>query len=133
VTKQWTAKWPYNANAVSRIVQNHGEKSYFRRLSEGAIVPITPWVRPCQETCGLNLKKLKILENDLALPTNMQLTCSAEQLNTSRACLLSYPLLCHILFGLDAYVMTKDTLGTVFYSSGSILVPMYIVAKAKFV
>jgi len=42
VTKQWTAKWPYNANAVSRIVQNHGEKGYFRRLLEGAIVPITP-------------------------------------------------------------------------------------------
>jgi len=28
---------------------------------------------------------------------------------------------------------TKDTLGTVFYSSGSIPVPRYIVAKAKFV
>jgi len=24
VTKQWTAKWPYIANAVFRIVQNHG-------------------------------------------------------------------------------------------------------------
>ena len=39
----------------------------------------------------------------------------------------------HVLFGLDAYDKTKDTLGTVFYSSGSILVPRYIVAKAKFV
>jgi len=38
-----------------------------------------------------------------------------------------------ILFGLDANDKTKDTLGTVFYSSGSILVPRYIVAKAKFV
>jgi len=47
--------------------------------------------------------------------------------------LLLYPLLCHILFGLDAYDKTKDTLGTVFYSSGSMLVPRYIVAKAKFV
>jgi len=26
VTKQWTAKWSYIANAVFRIVQNHGEK-----------------------------------------------------------------------------------------------------------
>jgi len=25
VTKQRTAKWPYIANAVFRIVQNHGE------------------------------------------------------------------------------------------------------------
>jgi len=25
VTKQWTAKWPYIANAVFRVVQNHGE------------------------------------------------------------------------------------------------------------
>ena len=45
-----------------------------------------PWIHPWQETCRLNLKKLEILENVLALPTNMQLTCSAEQLNTSRAC-----------------------------------------------
>jgi len=28
-----------------------------------------------------------------------------------------------VLFGLDAYDKTKDTLGTVFYSSGSIPVP----------
>jgi len=46
---------------------------------------------------------------------------------------LLYLLLCQILFGLDAYDKTKDTLGTVFYSSGSILVPRYIVSKAKFV
>ena len=26
VTKQWTSKWLYIANAVFRIVQNHGEK-----------------------------------------------------------------------------------------------------------
>jgi len=32
VTKQFTAKWPYIANAVFRIAQNHGEKSYFRRF-----------------------------------------------------------------------------------------------------
>jgi len=32
VTKQWTAKWLYVTNAVFRIVQNHGGKSYFRRL-----------------------------------------------------------------------------------------------------
>jgi len=25
VTKQWAAKWPFIANAVFRIVQNHGE------------------------------------------------------------------------------------------------------------
>jgi len=32
VIKNWTAKWPYIANAVSRIVQNHGEQSSFRRF-----------------------------------------------------------------------------------------------------
>jgi len=32
VTKQWTAKWPYIAIAVSRIVQNHGEQSSSRRF-----------------------------------------------------------------------------------------------------
>jgi len=25
VTKQWTTEWPYIANAVFRIVKNHGE------------------------------------------------------------------------------------------------------------
>jgi len=35
VTKQWTSKRPYIANAVFRIVQNHGEKSYFRRFQGG--------------------------------------------------------------------------------------------------
>jgi len=30
VTKQWMAKWPYIANAIFRIVQNQGEKTYFR-------------------------------------------------------------------------------------------------------
>jgi len=33
----------------------------------------------------------------------------------------------------NAYDKTKDTLGTVFYSNGSIRIPRYIVAKAKFV
>jgi len=28
--KQWTAKWPYIANAVFRIVRYHVEWSYFR-------------------------------------------------------------------------------------------------------
>ena len=32
VTKNWTAKWPYIATAVSRIVPNHGEQSSFRRF-----------------------------------------------------------------------------------------------------
>jgi len=32
VTKQCTAKWPYIANAVFRIVQNNGEFSYFGRF-----------------------------------------------------------------------------------------------------
>jgi len=32
VTKQWTAKWPYTANAIFGIVKNHGEKSYFCRF-----------------------------------------------------------------------------------------------------
>jgi len=32
VTKQWTAKWPYITKVVFRIVQNHGEKSYFCRF-----------------------------------------------------------------------------------------------------
>jgi len=32
VTKQCTAKWPYVANVVLRIVQNHEDKSYFRRF-----------------------------------------------------------------------------------------------------
>jgi len=32
VTKQQEAKWPYIANAVFWIVQNHGERSYFRRF-----------------------------------------------------------------------------------------------------
>jgi len=31
VTKQLTAKWPYISNAVFPILQNHGEKSCFRR------------------------------------------------------------------------------------------------------
>ena len=30
MTEQWTAKWPYIANGLLQIVQNHGEKSYFR-------------------------------------------------------------------------------------------------------
>jgi len=34
VTKQWTAKYPYIANAVFRIVHSHGGKSYFRRFLE---------------------------------------------------------------------------------------------------
>jgi len=32
VTKQWMANWPYIAIAVFRIVQNHGEKSYFHNF-----------------------------------------------------------------------------------------------------
>ena len=32
VTKQWMSKWPYIANAVYQIVQNLGEKGYFRRF-----------------------------------------------------------------------------------------------------
>jgi len=32
VTKQWEETQPYIANAVFRIVQNHGEWSYFRRF-----------------------------------------------------------------------------------------------------
>jgi len=32
VTKQWMSKWPYIANAVYQIIQNLGEKSYFRRF-----------------------------------------------------------------------------------------------------
>jgi len=32
VAKQLVAKWRYIANAVFRIVQNHGELSYFRRF-----------------------------------------------------------------------------------------------------
>jgi len=63
-----------------------------------------PWIHPCQETCRLNLEKLETLENDLALPTNIQLTCSAEQLNTSRACLRN--ILCNetALWGKDQEV-----------------------------
>jgi len=34
VTNQWTAKWPYIANAFFRITQNHGEQSYFRIFQE---------------------------------------------------------------------------------------------------
>jgi len=40
VTKQWTAKYPYIANAVFRIVHSHGEKSYFRRFLESP--PLDP-------------------------------------------------------------------------------------------
>jgi len=32
VTQKWAAKWPYIANAVFRIAQNHGEKSSFHRF-----------------------------------------------------------------------------------------------------
>ena len=39
MTKQLTVKWPYIANAVFRIAQNHGEKNNFRRFSGGAIAP----------------------------------------------------------------------------------------------
>jgi len=39
--KKWTAKWPYIANAVFRIVQNHGEKRYFCRI-EGGRSPQSP-------------------------------------------------------------------------------------------
>jgi len=46
VTKQWTAKWPYIANAVFRIVQYHREKVTFGGFREG-ITPIAPpWIRP---------------------------------------------------------------------------------------
>ena len=41
VAKQWTAKSPYIANAVFRIVKNHGEKSDFLGF-RGAIAPIAP-------------------------------------------------------------------------------------------
>ena len=56
MTKQWTTKWHYVANAVFRIVQNHGESSHFRRLwGGGAIVPIALWIRPVvQEHNGLS-------------------------------------------------------------------------------
>jgi len=37
--KKWTLKWPYIANAVFQIVQNHGEKSFFLRFYGGAIAP----------------------------------------------------------------------------------------------
>jgi len=44
VTKQST-KWPYVGNAVFRIVQNHGEQSYFLRFLVGS--PQSPsWIRP---------------------------------------------------------------------------------------
>ena len=42
VTKQWAAKWPYTGNAVFRIVQNHGEKSCFRRFSVGRLPQSLP-------------------------------------------------------------------------------------------
>jgi len=41
VTKQWTAKCSNIANAVYRIVQNHGEQSYFVGF-KGAIAPLDP-------------------------------------------------------------------------------------------
>jgi len=39
VTKQWASNWPYVANTVSRIVQNHGEKSYFLGFRGGSNRP----------------------------------------------------------------------------------------------
>jgi len=65
------------------------KKVTFAGFRRGRSHQSPPWIRPCKQTCGLNLKKLEILENDLALPTNMQLTCSAGEPNTSRACLLN--------------------------------------------
>ena len=44
VTQQWTAKRPDMANAVFRIVKNHGKIVTFVGL-KGAIAP--PWIRPC--------------------------------------------------------------------------------------
>jgi len=45
VTKQCTAKWPYIANAVFRIVQNNGEFSYFGRFQGWQSSPLdTPIV-----------------------------------------------------------------------------------------
>jgi len=46
VTKQRTAKWPYIANAVFRIVQNHGGKSYFVGFRGGDRPKRSPWIRP---------------------------------------------------------------------------------------
>jgi len=47
VTKQWTSKWPYIANAVFRIVKIMVKKVIYVRF-KGAIAPITPtWIRPC--------------------------------------------------------------------------------------
>ena len=47
VTKQWTSKWPYIANAVFRIVKIMVKKVIFVRF-RGAIARITPtWIRPC--------------------------------------------------------------------------------------
>ena len=49
VTKQWTKIWPYIANGVFRIVQNHSEKSYFCRfwgglpMSNPSTSPWTAW------------------------------------------------------------------------------------------
>jgi len=40
--KKWTANWPYIANAVFRIVQNHGERSCFRRFYGGRSRPLDP-------------------------------------------------------------------------------------------
>jgi len=46
VKKQWTAKWPYIANALFRIIQNHGEKVTYVGF-RGAIAL---WIRPCIAT-----------------------------------------------------------------------------------
>jgi len=47
VTKQWTPKWPYIANAVFRIVKIMVKRVVFVRF-RGAIASITPtWIRPC--------------------------------------------------------------------------------------
>jgi len=61
VTKQWTSKWPYIVNPVFWIVQNHDEKSYFRRF-RGKITPISPLDPPLNKSLAeLILKHLTIL------------------------------------------------------------------------
>ena len=61
MTKQWTLEWLYITNVVFRIVQNHGEPSYFRRFG----VAIAPLNQPLFKTVvdPLSLSDVELRED----------------------------------------------------------------------
>jgi len=61
--KQWTAKWPYIANAVFRIATNNGEKSYFRWLGS------PPIALPRSALGATKVSIVRILEKKSKMPS----------------------------------------------------------------